>query len=178
MGLKDFNATKIQSWKYSDVGGKQRPQSFKDGHSGTIVRGKISGIHGGTTAGGAQGAQPPHQVDHSSHDDNVGKLGTPQYANVKAGPSGIIPFPTPYDPRSGGIHGGTEPLSQPPHPDDHSNLDDDVGELGSPQSFTNNGFTVTGKRDMISTKFVGTGNQFFGGGTELEPSVTETQKLH
>jgi hypothetical protein len=284
MGLKDFDASKIQSWRYSDLGTSQQSQNFSDGHSGTNVTGKrdliyekflgtegdniivrpdsteldnnvgtlgspqysnvkggpaglidfptpydpsSGGIHGGTEVGATPphqdehstfdddagvlgtpqyanvkggpaglidfplsydprvggihggtevGATPPHQDEHSTFDDNVGTLGSPQYSNVKGGPSGLIDFPLFYDPRVGGIHGGTESPTpaQPPHAEDHSSLDNNVGTLESPQSFTNRSFTVTGRRDMISDKFVSSTNMLVGDNTLLEPNVTDT----
>ena len=39
MGLKDFDGSKIESWRYDSVGTKQKPQEFMDGHSGTRVDG-------------------------------------------------------------------------------------------------------------------------------------------
>jgi len=39
MGLKDFDNSKIKSWRYDDIGTKQKSQEFMDGHSGTRVDG-------------------------------------------------------------------------------------------------------------------------------------------
>ena len=39
MSLKDFDLSKITNWRYSQVGTKQKSQTFEDGHSGTRVDG-------------------------------------------------------------------------------------------------------------------------------------------
>jgi hypothetical protein len=46
MGLKDFDNSKIKSWRYSQVGTKQKSQTFVDGHSGTNVDGTRDVISG------------------------------------------------------------------------------------------------------------------------------------
>jgi hypothetical protein len=54
--------------------------------------------------------------------------------------------------QTAGRHGGTEPLGQPPHSEEHSLYDDGVGGLGNPQSFTVRGYTVS---DIISGRHGG-----------------------
>jgi hypothetical protein len=39
MPLKNFDPNKITEWRYSQLGTKQKPQTFEDGHSGTRVDG-------------------------------------------------------------------------------------------------------------------------------------------
>lgn len=48
-----------------------------------------------------------------------------------------------------GRHGGTLPGGQPPHPEEHSLLDDGVGGIGNPQSFDDGkGNIVSGKKSF------------------------------
>ena len=150
MGLKDFDLKKrIKSFPYT-VDGK--PQQFQA--NGGVVEGKIKGNHGGLLPN----SEPPHPQTNSALDDSVGAKGSPQYANVKAGPAGTIPFPENYDPSKGGLHGGTsaETPSQPPHPDDHTNLDNAplYDSVKASQNFIYNGYNVLGVATPIESKFI------------------------
>jgi len=150
MALKDFDLKKrIKSFPYI-VDGK--PQQFQA--NGGVVKGKIKGNHGGLLPN----SEPPHPQTNSALDDSVGAKGSPQYANVKAGPAGTVPFPENYDPSKGGLHGGTSPEtpSQPPHPDDHTNLDNPplYDTVAAPQNFIYNGYNVLGVSTPIQSKFI------------------------
>jgi hypothetical protein len=148
MGLKDINLRRaLKSFPYIVDG---TPQQFQA--NGGVVHGKIKGIHGGLLPND----EPPHPQTHTALDDSVGAKGTPQYINVKGGPAELIPFPEKYDPNVGGIHGGTEgPVpAQPPHPKDHSTLDDAPLSGVNPQTFIYNGYTVLGVPTPIESKFI------------------------
>ena len=78
MGLKDFDISKIQSFKYDTFDADSKtPQQFGDGHSEYITDGIIGGRHGGTEPG-INGATPHHQHEHSGLD------GPPLYDTIKA----------------------------------------------------------------------------------------------
>jgi hypothetical protein len=148
MGLKDINLRRaLKSFPYIIDG---TPQQFQA--NGGVVHGIIKGVHGGLLPND----EPPHPQTHTALDDSVGAKGTPQYINVKGGPAETIPFPDKYDPNVGGIHGGIEgPVpAQPPHPIDHSTLDDAPLSGVNPQTFIYNGYTVLGVSTPIESKFV------------------------
>ena len=151
MGLKDFDISKIQSFKYDTFDADSKtPQQFGDGHSEYITDGIIGGRHGGTEPG-VNGATPHHQHEHSGLD------GPPLYDTIKASQTFIYngytvlgvedPIQTKFIDGDnadwpsqimipGNIAGRT--ASQP----------DGVGSLGNPQTFTINHaageYTITG----------------------------------
>jgi hypothetical protein len=136
MALKELltDLSKFKYTNYKNVGANNSP-----------IEGRHSGINPGENH-----LDPTHPEAHSKFDDGVGGTGNPQYAGVTSGNE--IPFPGGYDPNVGGIHGGIEPLGQPPHSEAHSLYDDGVGGIGNPQSFTVRGYTVS---DVISGRHGG-----------------------
>ncbi len=151
--IKDVNLSKTMSIIDKDIKNPMNLSQIKGRHGGTKDGGlpphpeehslyddgagenlsQISGRHGGTEPLG----QPPHLEEHSLLDDGAG---VPQLSNdLITLTKDLVNFKwTNYDnvgdnlSSKAGRHGGTLPGGQPPHPEEHSLLDDGAG---TPQSF-------------------------------------------
>jgi hypothetical protein len=183
MGLKDFDKRKIISWRYSQVGTKQKSQTFVDGHSGTRVDGTRDLILEKFLSSPEESkpdasiydleSNPPSPQSFEAEGytvtgtrDKIEEvfLNSPQESKPDASGYDLEsnpPVPQSFvDGHSGTTVTGTRDkieemfLNSPKE----SNPDASGYDLESnppvPQSFVANGYTVTGTRNKIEEKFL------------------------
>ncbi len=155
MGLKDFDVSKIVSWRYNDIGTKQKSQEFMDEHSGTKVDGTRDLI-----LEKFLDSQKESKPDASNYD-------------LESNP----PSPQTFEANGYTVTGKRDKINE-------MFLDSklksnayasDLDPLNMPQSFEANGYTITGIRDIISKKFVNDPKTLLiGDDTIFEPNVDDT----
>jgi len=157
MGLKDFDNSKIKSWRYDDIGTKQKSQEFMDGHSGTRVDGTRDLI-----LEKFLDSPKESKPDASSYD-------------LESNP----PSPQSFEANGYTVTGKRDKINEMfldsklesnAYASDYDPIYNNI-----PQSFDANGYTVTGIRDIISGKFVNDSKTLLiGDNTIFEPNVTDT----